>query len=44
MLTWLFRLFRRWRLTIETRDDVYVSEATLMEINRERGLRRGSDR
>ena len=44
MLTWFVQLFRRWRLTLETRDDVYVSEATLIAINRERGLRRGSDR
>ena len=44
MLTWLVQLFRRWRLSIETRDEVYVSEATLININRERGLRKGSDR
>lgn len=44
MLTWLFRLYWRWKRLSAEAQDIYVTPATLMSVKREQALRRGGDR
>jgi hypothetical protein len=44
MLTWFVQLYRWFRLARLDTQDMYVSQATLTEINRNRNLRQGGNR
>lgn len=44
MLTWLFQLIRFVRRAMLDTQDIYVSQATLVEINRNQNLRKGGNR
>jgi len=44
MLTWLFRLYWRWKRFAAESQDVYVTPATLVSVKRDHNLRQGGDR